>query len=154
MLRNTGRYIFTHRRHSQTISSMAQQPSERYFCSTPEEAIAVQKVETEGSARTLYTYFETDHFSTGFEWVEVGCEVPLHKHDVSEELIFCTHGEGLAHVAEEQAVMKPGVLVCIPPGTDHKFVNTSKERLGFTWTLNPPRNAKKFMPGLNQESKS
>ena len=128
---------------------MTENTKRNYFCSSPDEAIKVQTVTTDGSARTLFTYFETDHYSTGFEWVEVGCEVPFHQHDGSEELIFCTHGEGIAYVDNEHDIMKPGVLVRIPPNTQHKFVNTSKERLGFTWTLNPPRDAKKFMPGLS-----
>ena len=119
--------------------------AEQYFCTGPEAAKEVNRITEEGVARTLYTYFSTDNFTAGFEWVEVGCEVPFHSHEGAEELIFCTHGEGVAYVDGLEHAMKAGVMVRIPRNTEHKFVNTGAERLGFTFTLNPPRETQVFM---------
>eukprot|EP00756_Hemistasia_phaeocysticola_P031974 Hpha_TRINITY_DN16386_c3_g10::TRINITY_DN16386_c3_g10_i2::g.62664::m.62664 len=122
-------------------------PPARYFCALGEEE-SVVNVTDKGVQRSLFTYFHTDRLAGGFEWVEIGSEVPWHSHAGSEELIFCTHGEGVAYVGDEHRAMRPGVMVMLPRGVRHRFVNSSAtERLGFTWTLVPPVKAREFMPG-------
>jgi mannose-6-phosphate isomerase-like protein (cupin superfamily) len=83
--------------------------------------------------------------SCGTEDVQPLCEVPLHLHNEAEEVIFCYAGQGLAVVGEEQREFTPGLMVLIPRGIPHKFVNTSSsEVLKFTWTLSPPQTIQQF----------
>eukprot|EP00755_Sulcionema_specki_P009231 Sspe_Gene.43158::Locus_20998_Transcript_1_1_Confidence_1.000_Length_4608::g.43158::m.43158 len=124
--------------------------TDRVFCGSPDEAMHENNVRTgDGTDRTLYTYFEGQNMAAGFEWVEPGCEVPWHSHPTSEEVIYCTHGEGMAFVGEQKREMVPGTMVFLPMGVKHRFANTSSSaRLGFTWTLSPPQKARNFMPGV------
>eukprot|EP01065_Artemidia_motanka_P039376 TRINITY_DN48254_c0_g1_i1.p2 TRINITY_DN48254_c0_g1~~TRINITY_DN48254_c0_g1_i1.p2 ORF type:complete len:157 (+),score=36.66 TRINITY_DN48254_c0_g1_i1:67-471(+) len=127
---------------------MPEEEKPRYSCCLGEE-IEANTVTEPGVARTLYTYFHTDGVAAGFEWVEPDSEVPWHHHESSEEIIFCTHGQGMAYVADTTRAMAPGLMLHLPRGTRHKFKNTSStQRLGFTWTLVPPVRARNFMPGL------
>lgn len=99
----------------------------------------------DGHPRTLYTLFHSDTLSAGTEDVDAGSEVPWHEHATSEEVIFCTAGEGTAYVGTEMRRMVPGVMVHIPRQTRHRFVNASDSQpLSFTWTLSPPLRVAQF----------
>lgn len=101
-------------------------------------------VRIEGDApRTLYTLIEpniqnTEHLSMGLEEIDPNSEIPMHSHGHEEEIIFVFAGKGKAYVGGEEAELKKGTVIYIPPNVKHRFVNTGNEPLWITWTLSPP----------------
>lgn len=101
-------------------------------------------VRIEGDApRTLYTLIEpktrnTAQFAMGLEEIDPHSEIPMHSHSEAEEIIFVYGGEGKAYVDGEEADLKPGTVIYLPPNVEHRFVNTGDEPLWITWTVSPP----------------
>ena len=104
------------------------------------------RIESPGHARTLYELHTGEHLSCGTETVDPGCEIPMHAHESSEEVLFCTSGRGLIYIgAGEPATFEPGAMAHVPRGTPHRIVNSSQvELLGLTWTLSPPLSVQQF----------
>jgi mannose-6-phosphate isomerase-like protein (cupin superfamily) len=68
--------------------------------------------------------------SLSVRYVEVDGIVPPHSHTV-EETIFYIEGRGLAKVGEQEARIKPGTMLVIPPGTVHSSIREGFEPLRY-----------------------
>jgi mannose-6-phosphate isomerase-like protein (cupin superfamily) len=58
-----------------------------------------------------------------------GAETAEHYHPESEELYYFTAGAGRLRLGEEEAEVRPGDCVVIPPGTAHKLFNPGPDPL-------------------------
>ncbi len=70
--------------------------------------------------------------------VPVGGATTAHYHPVSEELYFITHGTGLMRLSGEERPVAPGDCIVIPPGAEHKLLNTGDEPLRLLCCCAPP----------------
>jgi mannose-6-phosphate isomerase-like protein (cupin superfamily) len=61
--------------------------------------------------------------------VPVGGATAAHYHVVTEELYFFQAGMGRLRLEAEEIDVRPGHCVAIPPGVEHKLVNTGDEPL-------------------------
>ena len=55
----------------------------------------------------------------------------MHYHPVAEESYYILKGHAKMVLGQEEATLKPGQIVLIPPGTNHKIYNAGKETLEF-----------------------
>ncbi len=58
-----------------------------------------------------------------------GGETAEHYHPASEELYYFVAGAGRMRLGEDEADVRPGDCVVIPPGTAHKLWNRGAEPL-------------------------
>lgn len=61
--------------------------------------------------------------------VPPGGATAAHFHRVTEELYLITDGRGRLRVGDEERDVGPGDCVVIPPGAEHKLVNTGEGEL-------------------------
>jgi mannose-6-phosphate isomerase-like protein (cupin superfamily) len=61
--------------------------------------------------------------------VEPGGETAEHYHPRAEELYYFVAGQGKMRLGDEEAEVRVGDCVVIPPGTPHKLFNTGSEKL-------------------------
>jgi mannose-6-phosphate isomerase-like protein (cupin superfamily) len=61
--------------------------------------------------------------------VPVGGSTLEHRHDITEEIYYITHGTGRIRVERETGDIKPGDAIAIRPGQKHKLWNTGSETL-------------------------
>jgi mannose-6-phosphate isomerase-like protein (cupin superfamily) len=70
--------------------------------------------------------------------VPVGGATTAHYHPISEELYFITRGTGLMRLSGEERPVRPGDCIVIPPGAEHKILNTGDEPLELLCCCAPP----------------
>ena len=70
--------------------------------------------------------------------VPPGAETEAHYHRVSEEIYLFTSGAGRMRMAGEEAAVRAGDMVVIPPGTEHQLVNDGSEPLVLLCCCSPP----------------
>jgi len=70
--------------------------------------------------------------------VPPGGETAEHLHRRTEELYCFTAGSGRMRLADQEAEVKAGDCVVIPPGTPHKLWNTGSEPLVLLCCCSPP----------------
>jgi len=75
----------------------------------------------EGRSRHFQSFWELE--------LTPGEETCPHQHYESEELIYLVQGEGRVRIAEEERRVTPGVVVLVPPRTDHVIANRSDHLL-------------------------
>ena len=58
---------------------------------------------------------------------------PYHFHHVNEEMFFVLEGEGTLRYADQDYPVRPGDVICCPPGseTPHQLTNTSEQELKY-----------------------
>ncbi|HSH58521.1 MAG TPA: cupin domain-containing protein [Acidimicrobiales bacterium] len=74
-------------------------------------------------------------------WVEVpqgGAQRP-HVHPFSEQVYVIVRGTGRMTVGEDQAEVREGDLVLVPPETSHSIANADGETLIYTSATAPPQ---------------
>lgn len=69
------------------------------------------------------------HQSLAEATVPVGGATTAHLHRIAEELYFFTRGTGRMRVGPDERDVAAGDCVVIPPGVEHKLVNTGDEEL-------------------------
>lgn len=72
--------------------------------------------------------WQTDNLHCNIYCFEPGQQNRLHRHPVSNEIVFCWEGEGVVVVGEEQAPIRAGETVLVPVNVPHGYINTSKDR--------------------------
>ena len=77
------------------------------------------------------------NLSMGFNETPVGGQVPPHKHDKEEEVMFFLSGKGRFVTDSEEIELHDGICVYNPPGDTHSIVNTGDEPLKFVWIYAP-----------------
>ncbi len=70
--------------------------------------------------------------------VPPGGATAAHLHRVSEEIYLFTAGSGRMRLAGEEAGVRAGDMVVIPPGTEHQLVNDGTEPLVLLCCCSPP----------------
>lgn len=70
--------------------------------------------------------------------VPPGGETVEHYHRRSEEIYYFTAGAGRMRLGDEEAEVRAGDMVVIPPGTRHKLWNTGPEPLVLLCCCAPP----------------
>jgi quercetin dioxygenase-like cupin family protein len=61
---------------------------------------------------------------------EPGAVFETHNHPYEHE-IFVLEGEGVAHTADGEFTMQPGIALYVPPDEPHGYRNTGDEPLRF-----------------------
>jgi len=72
--------------------------------------------------------WQTDNLHCNIYCFEPGQQNRLHRHPVSNEVVFCWEREGVVVVGEEQAPIRAGETVLVPVNVPHVYINTSKDR--------------------------
>jgi mannose-6-phosphate isomerase-like protein (cupin superfamily) len=70
--------------------------------------------------------------------VAPGGETVEHFHRASEEIYNFTMGTGRLRLGDEEAAVRAGDVVAIPPGVRHKLWNTGTEPLVVLCSCSPP----------------
>jgi len=72
--------------------------------------------------------WQTDNLHCNIYCFEPGQANNLHRHPVSDEVVFCWEGEGVVVVGEEQAAITAGETVLVPVNVPHGYINTSMDQ--------------------------
>jgi mannose-6-phosphate isomerase-like protein (cupin superfamily) len=70
--------------------------------------------------------------------VPPGASTQAHYHRASEEIYLFTAGSGRMILGGEEAAVRAGDCVVIPPGTEHQLVNDTREPLVLLCCCAPP----------------
>lgn len=74
--------------------------------------------------------------------LNVGEDIPLEKHD-GTQIFNVVSGRGIVQSGKRKQRLKEGVVVIVPPFTNHYVKNTSKEEPLKLWTIyTPPEHPK------------
>ena len=80
---------------------------------------------------------DSKNIAVGFNETPPGGQVPPHKHDKEEEVMFFIGGKGQFITDHEVIELRDGICVYNPPGDTHSIVNTGDEPLKFVWIYSP-----------------
>jgi quercetin dioxygenase-like cupin family protein len=69
--------------------------------------------------------WQTDRLHCNIYCFEPGQQNNLHRHPVSDEVVFCLEGDGIVVVGTEHQSIKTGETVLVPKNTLHGYINTS-----------------------------
>lgn len=72
---------------------------------------------------------QTDSLNFNMYCIEPGQKNPLHRHPVTEEVLFFVEGEGECVVGNEITAVKPRTLVWVPKDAPHEIINTGGSRM-------------------------
>jgi len=70
--------------------------------------------------------------------VPPGASTEAHFHRLAEEIYLFTAGAGLMRLAGDEARVRAGDMVVIPPGAEHQLVNDGSEPLVLLCCCSPP----------------
>jgi mannose-6-phosphate isomerase-like protein (cupin superfamily) len=70
--------------------------------------------------------------------VPEGASTQAHYHKASEEIYLFTSGSGRMILGDEEAAVRAGDCIVIPPGTEHQLVNDGREPLVLLCCCSPP----------------
>ena len=77
------------------------------------------------------------NLAVGYNETPVGGQVPPHKHETEEEVMFFLDGKGQFITDNEVIELHEGICVYNPPGDTHSIVNTGDGPLKFVWIYSP-----------------
>jgi len=80
---------------------------------------------------------DNPHTSIARARIQPGITTQLHALDSTSEIYYIQSGVGLAHVGDEEIVMREGDAINIPPGVSQQITNTGEEDLIFLCVCNP-----------------
>lgn len=72
---------------------------------------------------------ETDHLNFNMYCIEPGQKNPLHRHPITEEVLFFVEGEGECIVDREITKVTPQTAVWVPKDAPHEILNTGTTRM-------------------------
>lgn len=75
--------------------------------------------------------------AVGVNETAVGSQVPPHRHEIEEEIMYFIQGTGKFITENEVIDLHPGICVYNPPGELHSIQNTGSEVLKFIWIYAP-----------------
>lgn len=84
------------------------------------------------------------NLAVGVNETQVGSQVPPHKHEKEEEVMFFLQGQGKFITEDQEIELRPGICVYNPPGAVHSIVNTGQEVLKFVWIYSPQLDSHKI----------
>ena len=80
---------------------------------------------------------DSKNLAVGYNETPVGGQVPPHKHDTEEEVMYFLEGKGQFITDNEVIELHGGICVYNPPGDTHSIVNTGDGPLKFMWIYSP-----------------
>lgn len=110
------------------------------------KVIELSKAEKlEGEKYTLYRMVNpvtvgSKNLMSFFVTVDVGGEIPEHKHGPAEVALHFLQGQASVTVDGEEKIVQPEVAVYVPVGSSIGLKNTGKEKLQFIAALSPSIN--------------
>lgn len=72
--------------------------------------------------------WQTDNLHCNIYCFEPGQQNSLHRHPVSDEVVFCWEGEGVVVVGKESEPIREGETVLVPMNVPHGYINTRQDR--------------------------
>ena len=72
--------------------------------------------------------WQTDALHCNIYCFEPGQQNSLHRHPISDEVVFCLEGEGRVVVGIEHQPIKAEETVLVPMNIPHGYINTSLDR--------------------------
>ncbi|MGR3310385.1 MAG: cupin domain-containing protein, partial [Candidatus Brocadiales bacterium] len=67
-------------------------------------------------------------------------EIGVHTHENHDEIVYQVKGSGIAVLSGNQHPIKPGILLLIPRGTPHSFINGAEDSIALSF-FSPPLEA-------------
>jgi mannose-6-phosphate isomerase-like protein (cupin superfamily) len=58
-------------------------------------------------------------------------ELPVHSHEIEDQLYYVLEGEGIVRLGNEEFPLRPGIAVTIPPGVAHGVRNPTDRPLNY-----------------------
>src|SRR5262245_30467537 len=83
-------------------------------------------------------------FFMGYEDIPVGAGIARHYHPHCDEILFIHRGMGLASLGSQEATVREGTTIYIPPNTRVSLKNTGKEPLSILFLFPEPAMADYF----------
>ncbi|MCL1940464.1 MAG: cupin domain-containing protein [Synergistaceae bacterium] len=80
---------------------------------------------------------DSKNLAVGVNETHVGGQVPPHKHETEEEVMYFFEGKGQFITDDEVIELHPGICVYNPPGGTHSILNTGDVPLKFVWIYSP-----------------
>ncbi len=71
--------------------------------------------------------WQTDNLHCNIYCFEPGQQNSLHRHPVSDEVVFCWEGEGVVVVGKESEPIREGETVLVPMNVPHGYINTNRD---------------------------
>lgn len=68
--------------------------------------------------------FETSQMHFNVYCIAPGQQNPLHRHPISDEILYFVEGEGVCVVGEDTYFVRPGDLVWVPKDAPHSIRNS------------------------------
>jgi mannose-6-phosphate isomerase-like protein (cupin superfamily) len=95
---------------------------------------------TAGSIRILVDPTNTGPtgLCTLIQTLNPNAAVPVHRHELAEQVLYFLSGRGTASLGDEQVDATPGMTIHVPKGVRHGIVNTGETALVFLETTSPP----------------
>lgn len=78
-----------------------------------------------------------------------GAGMPLHVHQIEDEIIQVLEGECEVHVGDQTYWASQGALIYFPRNIPHRFFNAGLKPLRTLWTIMPGANYEKFIEALS-----
>lgn len=72
---------------------------------------------------------ENESLNFNMYCIEPGQKNPLHRHPISEEVLFFVEGDGECIVGKEITKVTPRTVVWVPKDAPHEIINTGAERM-------------------------
>jgi len=72
---------------------------------------------------------QTDSLNFNMYCIEPGQKNPLHRHPISEEVLFFLDGEGECIVGNEITKVAPRTVIWVPKDAPHEIINTGTRRM-------------------------
>jgi mannose-6-phosphate isomerase-like protein (cupin superfamily) len=80
----------------------------------------------------------------GTQEIPPGGKIPVHLHEVEEEILFFHEGEGEVEIDGTCHEVGPGMSAFLPPGIRHGVHNSGKVSIKMLWIFSPPGYEKVF----------
>lgn len=102
------------------------------------DAIEAKSVAGGGKIKRLFGSESTRNMSLAVGIFQPGEGLVLHDHPNEEEFYYILCGSGTVTVGKQEKEVRPGDVLYVPAGTNHKIINTGDEELRSVFILSPP----------------
>jgi mannose-6-phosphate isomerase-like protein (cupin superfamily) len=100
--------------------------------------VACRHITVPGMTRTIKDILVTAKMTTHWATIPPGQSTAEHFHPLSEEIVYCVSGEGMAKAGEETGWFTANHQLFIPPGVLHRFTSTGSDPLIIFVVYSPP----------------
>ena len=105
-------------------------------------------ISNEGQNRTLSNLFIGEHMICGVETLDPRCEIPDHRYEYSEKMIYIISGKGVLLIEDQKqgAEIETGSMLFLPPKLTHRIKCISDAPLVFNYSFSPPLKVENMTP--------